>query len=679
MNLKSWINLTPLLLIILAGTLLRTWRLGDIPFTHDELSVVFRTGYDSFGEMISEGVMPDVHPAGIQVFMNYWVALFGDSEPAVKIPFIIFGIVSILLVYKLGEEWFNRDVGLASAAFVSAMEYMVMHSQTARPYASGMMFGLLMVLAWHRWLFRPGKHPFIWLIVYVLASALCAYNHYFSLMFAALVGITGLFFVRRSRLLPYLLACAAIFILFIPHLRIFFYQFRERGVEGWLAKPRNDFILEYIGYVFHYSPYVLAIVGGIVLAGILSGQTRRLLRNRYFYISLAWFFIPFLTGFFYSRYVNAVLQFRVLIFYFPFLLFLFTGNLPELKRPLRIALPLLICLVLSLSLVLERQYYRLYYHSRFKEIILETGRSLKEHGSEHCLVIMDSHPGISEYYYERLGIRYDHQDYADLPGKPAFIELLQESGKEFLSLGVDSRSDFVLPNIILDYFPCLDKKIDYMGGNYYLFERRGGIEVPGTGDGPGGRGSGKPSGKEPGHGSGKQAGKGSGVVPGDPYRITMLNGFDGQAQRWTSVADSHLVDTAGYSNRTSYYMDGLQEFGPLFSMPLRELAEHRNDLVDVSVRVRNIDCLNHAVLVLSLKGEKGQGEWTSARFSDYDRRSGEWYTVYHTFRPGRHFRNRDLVLQVYIWNLEHQDFLLDDFRIRSRPGNPVLYGLTEKI
>ncbi|MCK4746878.1 MAG: glycosyltransferase family 39 protein, partial [Bacteroidales bacterium] len=297
-----------LLAILILGSLLRMYNLKEIPFTHDELSVVFRTGYDSFRELITEGVMPDVHPAGIQVFMNYWVALFGDSQTAVKIPFILFGIFSIFLVYKLGEEWFGESVGLVSAAFVSALEYMVMHSQTARPYSSGLLFSLLMVYAWQRYLFKPGKYPLRWLLGYILASALCAYNHYFSLLFAALVGVTGVLFIRKKQILPYIFAGVVIFILYIPHLKIFFFQFREKGVEGWLGKPDNDFILEYIGYVFHFSPYVLTLVAGIILAGIISGQTRLLLRNKYFYISLAWFFIPFLTGFFYSRYVNAVLQ-----------------------------------------------------------------------------------------------------------------------------------------------------------------------------------------------------------------------------------------------------------------------------------------------------------------------------------------------------------------------------------
>lgn len=630
-----------LLLILLLGTVLRVYRISEIPFTHDELSVIFRTGYTSFSELISDGVKPDVHPAGVQVFMNYWVALFGKSGPAAKLPFVLFGIISIFLIYRIGKEWFSPDVGLISAAFVSAMEYTVMHSQTIRPYASGLVFSLLMVYAWQRYLLRPGKTSMPWLITWIIASAICAYNHYFSLMLAAVVGLTGLFFIKRRQILTYLIGCASIFILYVPHLNIFFSQFRERGVGGWLGEPHNDFILEYTGYAFHHSPFVLTVVGGIVLAGILSGQTRKLLRNRFFYISLAWFFIPFLIAFFYSRYVNPVLQLRVMIFYFPFLLFLFTGNLPDLKKVARSSLVVLICLVLTLSLIFERQYYHLFYRSRFKEIIVETDRSIQEYGSDNCLVIMDSHEKISEYYYDELDIRYDHYIYDSFACKTDFMDLLENSPCEYLSLGVDSRTEFVLPRIIMDRFPFMNNKIDYQGGNYYLFSR---------------------------HDSSS-----------NPYRMSFFNGFDGRADHWSPGVDSLFVDSAGCSNLTSYYMGDQHAFGPSFTIPLGEIAQHKNDLIDVAVAVRDVDSLNTALLVLALKGKKELVAWTASPFSDYDPHTGEWYTVYHSFRPGRHFRNKKLELQVYIWNRDKNRFLSDDFRIMSRPGNPVLYGLQEKI
>lgn len=614
----------------------------EIPLTHDEFSVVFRTGYDSFTDLIEQGVKVDVHPAGVQVFVNYWVALFGDGAVAVKIPFILFGIFSILVVYKLGEEWFNPGVGLITGVFVACLEYTVMYSQIARPYMSGMFFSLLMVYGWQRYLFRPGKSPIAWLILYVLASAVCAYNHYFSLMFAVLVGVTGLFFITRRRLISYALAGLGIFALYIPHLPIFFHQFSEKGVEGWLGKPGNDFILDYIGYIFHFSPLVYAMVAVIIIAGIWLQRGPGLLRSKFFYISLTWFILPILIGFFYSRYVNAVLQYSGLIFTFPFFLFLIFGNLPDLKKPAKYLAVPLISLILILTLIFGRQYYSLFYQSRFKHLILDTEQTINRYGADNCLVIMDSHKKISDFYYDVLDIRFDHFHYDDFTHRNNFIELLKKTRKDYLSLAVDSRTDLALPGIIMQYFPNMILKKDYFGGNYYLFSKKGST-MKGT------------------------------------LLFTSGDGLNGMEPGWSAITDSLLLDSAGINGSSAYLMTGGQEFSPTFSFPLQDLVNQKNDMIDVSVNIRNKDSLNQSLLVLGINGKHGQVEWTASHFRDYDSGKGEWYTVHHTFRTSQNLRQKNLQVNVYIWNRDKINFACDDFFVRSRKGNPVLYGLMEKF
>jgi hypothetical protein len=642
MNIRISSNHLILLFILLAGTLLRIWHLMEIPLTHDEFSVVFRTGYESFADLIEKGVRVDVHPAGVQVFVNYWVALFGESAVAVKIPFILFGIFSILLVYKLGEEWFNPSVGLITALFVACLEYTVMYSQIARPYMSGMFFSLLMVYGWQRYLFSPGKSPIAWLVVYVLASAVSAYNHHFSLLFAAMVGVTGLLFITRRKLITYALAGLGIFALYIPHLPIFFHQFSEKGVEGWLGKPGNDFIIDYTGYIFHFSPLVYAMVALIVIAGIILQKGPGLLKSKFFYVSLAWFSLPILIGFFYSRYVNAVLQYSGLIFTFPFFLFLVFGNLPDFKRPVKyLAIPL-ISLVLILTLIYGRQYYSLFYQSRFKHVILDTEQTINQYGAEKCLVIMDTHKRISEYYYDALDIRFDHFQYEDFTDRRVFIDLMKNSREDYLSLAVNVRTDLALPGIIMQYFPNMIIKKDYFGGNYYLFSKK------------------------------DSRLKGS-------LLYTSGNGLSGEEPGWSAIIDSLLLDSAGISGSPDYLMSGGQEFSPTFSFPLRELVFEKNDMIDVSVSIRNRDSLNQSLLVLGINGKHGLVEWTASHFQDYDPGNGEWYTVHHTFRSTPNLRRKNLQVSVYIWNRDKINFLSNDFIVRSRKGNPVLYGIMEKF
>lgn len=129
-----------LLFIILVGTMLRFYGFPHIPFMYDEVSAWARTGYTNFHDLIDKGVKGDGHPAAIQVFLNYWRLVAGDSEAAFKFPFLLMGLFSIWLVFLIAKCWFNRSVGYLSAAFIACLQYAVMYSQIARPYMSGLFF-----------------------------------------------------------------------------------------------------------------------------------------------------------------------------------------------------------------------------------------------------------------------------------------------------------------------------------------------------------------------------------------------------------------------------------------------------------------------------------------------------------------------------------------------------------
>ncbi|MFU8845055.1 MAG: hypothetical protein ACNA7V_14725, partial [Bacteroidales bacterium] len=56
-----------LFFIILAGLAIRLYDFGNLMFTFDEFSALFRTGFDDFGLLIRKGIVEtDTHPAGVQ-------------------------------------------------------------------------------------------------------------------------------------------------------------------------------------------------------------------------------------------------------------------------------------------------------------------------------------------------------------------------------------------------------------------------------------------------------------------------------------------------------------------------------------------------------------------------------------------------------------------------------------
>ena len=84
-----------LIVIMLVASVLRLWKLGQVPFMHDEFSALLRTRFDSFHDFIQQGIMPDSHPIGVEAFLWFWVRIFGWNEFWVKLPFALMGIGSI--------------------------------------------------------------------------------------------------------------------------------------------------------------------------------------------------------------------------------------------------------------------------------------------------------------------------------------------------------------------------------------------------------------------------------------------------------------------------------------------------------------------------------------------------------------------------------------------------------
>src|SRR5688572_14949900 len=89
-----------LILILLIGFALRFSVSITHSYTNDELSAINRLRYDSFSELIDKGVKSgDMHPAGVQVFEKIWASLFGTSELALRLPFVLCGVASIAVIF----------------------------------------------------------------------------------------------------------------------------------------------------------------------------------------------------------------------------------------------------------------------------------------------------------------------------------------------------------------------------------------------------------------------------------------------------------------------------------------------------------------------------------------------------------------------------------------------------
>jgi len=184
-TIQAFIDKYAIWLIVVIAAFFRLINLHEMALTNDELSALSRTHYHSLKELIQVGVVElDMHPPLVQIFVFYYTKIFGTNVILYKLPFILIGLYSIIVAYQLISSLFNKQTGLMVAMFMATSQYFIVHGQTARMYAPGLLLTLLFV----QQLFqsKPTIKHYVVAAVYLF---LVANTHYMALVTCAFAGV----------------------------------------------------------------------------------------------------------------------------------------------------------------------------------------------------------------------------------------------------------------------------------------------------------------------------------------------------------------------------------------------------------------------------------------------------------------------------------------------------------
>ncbi len=627
-------------LILLVAATVRFWHYREIPFTHDELSALFRTHFPGLSTLIRQGVRVDGHPAGVQVFLYYWTRWVGETPWVVKLPFTLAGLFSVFLVYRLGRMWFGAAAGLTAAAWMAVMQYPVMYSQIARPYGSGLFLSLLMLLFWSC-LMKDSPLRRRDALLYALSAALLAYDHHFGLLFAGVVAAIGLLLVDRRGRRLYLLALTAIILLYLPHLPITLHQLTLKGVGEWLGKPDLTFLTRYLAYLHNYSPLLMGVSGALFVFSLWRWYGE-LPGKRMFYLSGLWFLLVFLTGFLYSRWVGPVLQFSVLIFVYPSLLLFLTAPWQARRTAAVAAVVILILAAGTTSLVERRQHYRLFYVSPYERILTGLQRAAQEHPS--LAAVVDSDPRMLGYYRERVGALPSYRLYDSLGGLPGYVAWLRRlpDTVRYLYLAADGVGDPLLVPVALDRFGGMVWQDNGAEATAWLQARQGGRK---------------------------------------PRQVALLAAARPDTLLWKmkQTRRQHPGD------QPLFFLDSGAVWGPLCRLGFDTVISGVHDPVDVAVDIRSSKKRVPEVLLVAELHRKGKmllWHGRDARPFAGNTLPGRpgWIRLHLTLTPpASYYRKKGMKLRVYLWNRGGASLVFDSLRVRVRHGNPCLYGLFEPV
>jgi hypothetical protein len=456
-----WLLTGTILLVALA---LRVTGLG-FSYSNDELSALVRVRFDSFSDLVDKGFYVDGHPGGIQVFLYYWVKLFGMSEWPVRLPFAIGGVLAVYYAIRLFSRWFGQTTGLLTGAFLAFLEFPLLYSQIARPYGAGLLFSMMMTWFWTRLLFDEKPKTGV-AVAFSLSAAACMYTHYFSFLFALVVGITGLFFLNRKTMPHYLGAGFAAALLFTPHIYITLNHLSIGGVGLWLARPEKNWLLTHIWYLFNESVWMLFIAGAIIVSTIFFAK--KILRfTRFHFFSILFFLVPFLTGFFYSRMVNPVLQHSVLIFSFPFLIALLFSFADKLPRRWTGAIVLIVLFAGTAHTIFGNRYYSRQHFGEFRGIAKAIDQWNHQFGQQNITrAVSVNNPWYLDFYFDQTdGGRTTFSQYDNRGGLQldTLARILDTCSTPCFIYAWTKQVPFEINDMVLARFPCVTGHIDFEG------------------------------------------------------------------------------------------------------------------------------------------------------------------------------------------------------------------------
>ena len=221
----------------------------------------------------------------------------------------------------------------------------------------------------------------------------------------------------------------------------------------------------------------------------------------------------------------------------------------------------------------------------------------------------------------------------------SYIHSLPQQTLIYASQSLASRS------VIENEFPFLEEQDDYFTGSIFIFSK----------DSLNGR---------------------------RPLRhFTSLNNFDDdKKQNWSTIFPEYLSDKIYCSPFTSYKITNKMEWGPVFSLPVKELISCSTDWLDISVNVFSPDSLSpDVILVANLKSANNQVYWNGSDLRDYWIHPG-WNKIFLSLKiSDLPLKMDDLVFNTFLWNKGLAKLYIDDYEVAVKKGNPLVYGLYYKI
>jgi len=324
---KNYFNLL-VVLLLLVGILLRIYNLLEQSYWIDEIiSANISNPNNEFNYVVFETLKGA--PPLYQVLLWVCYSFFGFTELVGRLFSVFCGSLSLIFIFLLGKELFNKYVGLFALLIMSLNHFSIYYSQETRAYSLLLLLSIISSFFFVKFFYRNKK---IFLIFYIISIVANFYTHYFGFL---IFGFHLLFIMFNIKLisklkLKYLLI--AFFLIIFSTVPLMQNILELENIKSfWISKPKIYFWI----YYFHsyFKSYFLDIIYGflIIYSFKLYVNTSKFERNKFIFL-FVWIIVSYVIPFLRSIFSTPLLTERNTIVVLPAIILLVALGLFSIKK-----------------------------------------------------------------------------------------------------------------------------------------------------------------------------------------------------------------------------------------------------------------------------------------------------------------------------------------------------------
>lgn len=256
-----------LILFTIVGCILRFYNLGFNSLWLDEAST-YEFAKNSLWGIWDITANGEFNPPLFH-WIESWMLVFGNSEFILRFFPAVCGVLSIPVVYLVGKEFIDRNVGIILAAAFSLSPFLIFYSQEARAFSTMLLFIACAMVFYFRGL-RTGKIG-NWVMFGVFA-ALSYWTHFYSMViivgliiYAIVVSLSKI----RENYKSLIVAIGVFSIICAPIIYVTFSLFAKRtaaaptyGIQG------IGIIIQTFIQISGFSETAMMLLGVLFILGI---------------------------------------------------------------------------------------------------------------------------------------------------------------------------------------------------------------------------------------------------------------------------------------------------------------------------------------------------------------------------------------------------------------------------